>query len=685
MASRRITTFLTLVLLIGLSLLDASSAFAQQAAESGEDAPDAETAASGAMGWTPELAMRFQSIGDVAVSPSGDRVAYTVTKAVMNKSTSEYRTHIRVAAADGSSDRAFTRGDESASNPAFSPDGSYLAFTRSDGEASQVFVLPLTGGEAMQVTDAETGVRSFQFSPDGSSIAYAMTEPKSEEEKAREEEMRDVTIVDQEHRYAHLYTSDVKAHDDSTRRVQQLTGGDLHVRNVDWLPDGSALVFSHQPDPTINTGFLSADISRVPADSGAVVPVVQRPGVDDSPKVSPDGTTIAFTSHGGAPEPVGLSDAFTIPVDGGAITKLAETPDRQASLVTWTPDGQALLVSELAGTTRTVMRLPANGDVPVCLVDREGVHGGAAVAADGSVMAFGFQTSDEPEEVFITSLSGNNRRQLSSVNEEIPRPEMGRTDVISWESTDGFTIEGLLTYPVGYESGDRVPLVVDVHGGPNSAHVQDFTGDRDIYMTQVFAQRGYAVLRPNVRGSAGYGKAFRYANVQDWGYGDLRDILTGVDSLIEDEVAHPDSLALMGWSYGGYMTSFAVTQTDRFQAASMGAGLPNLISMVGTTDIPDYLVAHMGGEYWEQLETYEKHSAMYRIETVTTPTQVLHGAQDDRVPTRQGQEMYQALKRRGVETEMVIYPRTPHGPREPKLLMDVTPRILTWFDRHLGR
>jgi dipeptidyl aminopeptidase/acylaminoacyl peptidase len=271
------------------------------------------------------------------------------------------------------------------------------------------------------------------------------------------------------------------------------------------------------------------------------------------------------------------------------------------------------------------------------------------------------------------------------VNDEVPAPPMGRTDVISWKSTDGFTIEGLLTYPVGYEEGDRVPLVVDVHGGPNGAHVQDFTGDGDIYMTQVFAQQGYAVLRPNVRGSAGYGKDFRYANVEDWGYGDLDDLLAGVDHAIDRDIAHPDSLALMGWSYGGYMTSFAVTQTDRFQAASMGAGLPNLISMVGTTDIPDYLAAHMGGDYWNQMQTYEKHSAVYHIDQVSTPTQVLHGAEDDRVPTRQGQEFYRALKRQGVATEMVLYPRTPHGPREPKLLMDVTPRILHWFDKHLER
>ncbi|MFQ5691395.1 MAG: alpha/beta hydrolase family protein, partial [Gemmatimonadota bacterium] len=203
------------------------------------------------------------------------------------------------------------------------------------------------------------------------------------------------------------------------------------------------------------------------------------------------------------------------------------------------------------------------------------------------------------------------------------------------------------------------------------------------YMLQYFAQRGFAILRANPRGSTGYGKAFRYANVKDWGYGDLSDLLAGVDHVIEMGVAHPDSLLLMGWSYGGYMTSFAVTRTDRFKAASMGAGLPDLISMVTTTDIQDYLAAHMGGEFFDDYATYEKHSAIFHIKNVKTPVQVIHGQRDFRVPFTQGQEFYRALQRLGVPTEMIVYPRTPHGPREPKFVMDVSERILTWFNRFL--
>jgi dipeptidyl aminopeptidase/acylaminoacyl peptidase len=300
-------------------------------------------------------------------------------------------------------------------------------------------------------------------------------------------------------------------------------------------------------------------------------------------------------------------------------------------------------------------------------------------------MAFVYQTPDTPPDVHVAPVDNFAMTKLTDLHAGVPRPPMGRTERLTWSLNDGLEIEGLLTYPVGYQAGQRVPVVLQIHGGPAGVFSGSFTGGPGIYMTQVFAEQGYAVLRPNPRGSSGYGKDFRYANFQDWGYGDYEDVMAGVDKVIAMGVGHEDSLAVMGWSYGGYLTSFLVTRTDRFKAASMGAGLPNLISMVSTTDIPDYLAAHMGGEFWDDYETYEKHSAIYRIKNVTTPTQVIHGARDLRVPFTQGQEFYVALDRLGVPTEMIVYPRTPHGPREPKLLMDVTPRILAWFERHLQR
>jgi dipeptidyl aminopeptidase/acylaminoacyl peptidase len=638
--------------------------------------------------WTPELAMRYRTVGEVAISPDGSRVAYTIRDAEMEGSTSKYVSQIWVANVDGSGDRQFTRGPSSASSPAFSPDGSRLAFVASrggDDAKAQVWILPLDGGEAWALTDAPAGVGSFAWSPQGDRIAYSMPDTTTTEERTRKEEKRDEFFMDSLYHYNHLYAVPVAGGEGSAREVTRLTSGHFQVRSFDWSPDGRSIVFAHQPDPSIGTGQIEADISVVPATGGEVRALVTRPGVDGDPRFSPDGRTVAFTSDGGRPEPVSLSDVWLVPAAGGPVRKLADTPDRAAGMVGWSPDGRAVWVQEVVHTQGAVLSVPADGSAPSVMVPQGGTIGNLALASGAARMAFTWQDADTPADVYVSPTTELRRTKLSDANADVPKPAMGRTEVVSWKSGP-YTIEGLLTYPVGYRDGQKVPLMLNVHGGPAGVFTQSFTGGAGIYMIQVFAQHGYAVLRPNPRGSLGYGKDFRYANVKDWGGGDYQDLMRGVDHVLDMGLTVPDSLVEAGWSYGGYMTSWIVTHTDRFKAASMGAGLPDLVPMSLTTDIQDYLVAHMGGkEPWEDFATYEKHSAIYSIAKVTTPTQVLHGAQDERVPTAQGLEFYRALRRRGVPTQMILFPRTPHGPREPKLLMSVTPHILEWFDHWLGR
>jgi dipeptidyl aminopeptidase/acylaminoacyl peptidase len=228
-------------------------------------------------------------------------------------------------------------------------------------------------------------------------------------------------------------------------------------------------------------------------------------------------------------------------------------------------------------------------------------------------------------------------------------------------------------------------LILNIHGGPAGVFTQNFTGAGSVYPIQAFAQDGYAVLRPNPRGSAGYGREFRHANYNDWGYGDYEDDQAGVDKAISLGIAHPDSLVICGWSYGGYMTSFTITRTNRYKAASVGAGVTNLMSFVGTADIPGFLPDYFGGEYWSRMEIFMKHSPMFHIKNVKTPAQVIHGERDLRVPPSQGFEFYTALKRLNVPTEMITYPRTPHGVQEPKFIQDIGNRTIAWFDKYLRK
>lgn len=636
--------------------------------------------------WTPEKSMEFRVVQQTAVSPDGSLVAFVVRTPVMEGEKSEYLSHIWLASSDGSSVRQFTQGEKSSTSPSFSPDGRWLAFSSSRGGENQVWAIPVDGGEARQVTDAESGAGGFSWSPDGSRIAYLMTDPETEEEKLRKKEKRDPIFVDQNFKYAHIYVARFEPDASEPAEATRVTEGHFHVSGYDWSPDGTTFAFGHQADPRLDEGARASDISLVSSDGGGEVrPLVTLGGIDGSPRFSPDGRWVAFTSSGDTPQRVGLADVYVVAASGGEPRKLADSHDRSGGLMDWSRDGSGLFLQESRGTTRHLSFLPADGGDVRQITGGSGVMGAISMAAEADMMAFSWQETDTPVNVFVSPVSGYDPSRVTDLHADISMPTLGRTELLTWPSQDGlFEIEGLLTYPVDYDPDRQYPLILNVHGGPAGVYNQSFTGNASIYNIQYFAQEGYAVLRPNPRGSSGYGKDFRFANVRDWGYGDMDDLMAGVDEVIGMGVAHPDSLLLMGWSYGGYMTSFAVTRTDRFQAASMGAGLPNLVSMTTTTDIGEYIVAHMGGvEFWDDYEGYERHSAMYRIANVTTPTQVIHGENDLRVPFTQGQEFYRALGRLGVPTEMIVLPRTPHGPREPKLQMAVSPLILKWFVKHL--
>jgi dipeptidyl aminopeptidase/acylaminoacyl peptidase len=401
---------------------------------------------------------------------------------------------------------------------------------------------------------------------------------------------------------------------------------------------------------------------------------------ETDPVFSPDGKQVAFDQSNDPPTWRRRSRVAIVPVEGGTPRLLSETPDAQPDLIGWTRDGRIVFEE----THRTVNRL---GVLPVAggassWISPEGVMVDApSLNATGTHVGFSSQAPDRAPEPYTAPLAKFVPVQAAKV-QELPALSFGKTETLTWKSPDGRDVEGLVTYPVGYAPGRKVPLLVVVHGGPAGVFVQSFTGGPTPYPVAGFASHGYAVLRVNPRGSSGYGFDFRSANYRDWGKGDYQDIQSGVDALIAKGVADPERMGIMGWSYGGYMTSWTITQTSRFKAASVGAGVTNLMSFQGTADIPGFLPDYFGGEFWdaEGASRFQGHSAMFHVGNVKTPTLIQHGEQDLRVPTSQGYELYGALKRRKVPVKMVTYPRTPHGIQEPKLMLDAMNRNLAWFD-----
>jgi dipeptidyl aminopeptidase/acylaminoacyl peptidase len=635
-------------------------------------------------GWTPAESMKVLTVGDVQPSPDGRRAVFTVTSPLMTGDKSELLTRVWVAGADGTDARPFTAGDRSSGAPQWSPDGRWILFTSKRGERTNLWRMRADGGEAEPLSDLKSDVASFLIAPDGEWIAFTrVDEPSAAEERAKREKT-DVNVVDENFKMSRLWVIPAEKDAPGRREPRLLSPGDVHVQaRFDWSPDGRWIVFSHTPTPRADD-WPRADLSVVRVGTGEVRALARTGAAETQPHYSPDGRAIAYVATADPPTWAGESDVVVVPAEGGAPRKLAETFDRRPDLLGWGADGTRLLVQETRGTLGRISALPLDGGPPADLDSGDRHRTGARLNATRTMLGFVSQDSDRAPEAWVTKVASFGPSQASRVNAGLPPLPLGKTEVIRWKSTEDLEIEGLLTYPVGYERGKKYPLILNVHGGPAGVFTQTYLAGRGLYPLASFAAQGYAVLRPNPRGSSGYGKSFRHANRKDWGGGDYRDLMAGVDHVVALGVADPERLGVMGWSYGGFMTSWIITQTRRFKAASVGAGVTNLMSFNGTADIPSFVPDYFGAESWENLELYRAHSAMFQVKGVTTPTLILHGEQDVRVPVSQGYEFYNALRRQKVPVQMVTYPRQGHGPQEPKFVLDIGQRLLDWFNRYLG-
>jgi dipeptidyl aminopeptidase/acylaminoacyl peptidase len=639
-------------------------------------------------GWTPAEMMKIKSILGVQVSPDGRRVVYVAREALTEGEKSEYLSHLHLANADGSDAFQLTQGEKSCENPQWSPDGESIAFTSSRSGKKNVWLIHVRGGEAQQLTDVKTSVASFKWSPDGKHIAYIAADPKTPDEEKKAKEKDDAFVVDEDLKMNRLYVISVQKDAKGKREPRKLTDGHESVGTAlgggafDWSPDGKTIVFTHTATAKAND-WTTSDLSVVDVAEAKVKPLVHTEAAEMSPLFSPDGKWIAYTASEIPPRWAFSSTVRLLSVDGGKSRELAETYNRQPQVVGWSADGKKLYFTEPHGTMTRLYALPLDGP-PEEISKGDGVLGAVTLNHARTHIGFSWQNVRLPQEAYVSYADRFEPRQVSRANKDLPDYPLSRTEVIRWKSVDNTEVEGLLTFPVGYVMGERYPLLLVIHGGPAGVYSQSFTADPSVYPVAAFAAKGFAVLRCNPRGSSGYGKAFRFANYADWGGGDFKDLMTGVDHVIDLGIADKDRLGVMGWSYGGFMTSWVITQTKRFKAASVGAGVTNLMSFTGTADIPSFLPDYFGGEFWDKFDAYRNHSAMFQVKGVSTPTLIQHGEKDERVPISQGYELYNALKRQGCPVKMVVYPRTPHGLTEPKLLQNVMTRNLEWFEKYLG-
>jgi dipeptidyl aminopeptidase/acylaminoacyl peptidase len=631
----------------------------------------------------------LKDVADPRMSPDGAWVAYTVKS--MDPKTDESDIDVYMAPAAGGDALRVTTSKKPESSPRFSPDGRYLAFLSGrHGKKGQVWLLERRGGEAVKLTDYKGGVSSFEWSPDSTRLAVVASDPdpdapeEADDDKPADDKKTPPPIVVrrlQFKRDGEGYLRDLRSHihvfDVKGKTSTQVTRGSFDDDEPAWSPDGQWIAFSSnrtaEADANRNTDIF------VVAPRGGQTPkaVASDPRSSSSPAFSPDGRTIAFVA-GGNPTDMWYAPGrlAVVPAAGGTPTDLTAALDRDVRHPRFSPDGKSIYFLLEDGGNSHLARVPAAGGPVERVVAGEREISAYDLGPKGEAVVLESQ-ADRPEEVSAVGAAGELRR-LTHVNDDFLKGiRLGRVERFKAKSADGTMVDGFLTYPPDAPAGRKLPAVLRIHGGPVSQFSTGFA-----FEWQILAANGYAVIAANPRGSSGYGLAFSRAIWADWGNKDFLDVMAAVDHVVEMGVADGDRLGVGGWSYGGILTDYVITKTGRFKAAVSGASEANYFSNYGT-DHYQYEWETELGLPWRNVDRWVKMSPWFSVDKVTTPTLLMGGADDMNVPLLNSEQLYQALRRLGVPSELVIYPGQNHGIRKPTYVKDRYQRYVDWYDRYL--
>ena len=632
---------------------------------------------------TFEQVLTLRQAGAPVISPDGRNVAFTVRSTEWAEN--RYDTEIWLAR-EGAAPFQLTRTAKGNSTaPRWSPDGAWLGFLADRGEKTQVYIMALSGGEATKVTASKEGVNEFRWSPDGRAIAFTAAEPESDTRKHDRERLGEFAVEDAEFVMTHLWVTTVAPEDWAAGKVPEatrLTGGtDFTVGNFAWSPDGTRVAFDHADDPLINS-WASQDISVIIVATRVVRRIVTTRGTDGNPVWSPDGRWIAFTSTGGDTTSNYFKNGqlLRIAAEGGAATRIGADFDEQIGGVTWNARGIFF-----GGRARTASRLyridPERGTTASAVETSQNVSA-VSFSADGARIAFMAQDASTLNEVFTASLSDFRPTRITAMTEQIASWTIGTSEVVRWKSRDGAEIEGVLHKPRDFDPTKKYPLLVVIHGGPTGIDVpQPLPGS--VYPIAQWVAQGTLVLRPNYRGSAGYGEAFRSLNVKNLGVGDLWDVMSGIDHLVRQGMVDTTKMGSMGWSQGGYISAFLTTNTTRFKAISVGAGISNWVTYYVATDIHPFTRQYLRNDPWRDPAMYARTSPMTNILKARTPTLIQHGEFDRRVPIQNAYELLQGLQDVGVPAKLVVYKGFGHGITKPKETLAALTHNWEWFGRYV--